>query len=71
MSETLLEPVRHDTAYGDDLTHVCCECRGPDVALCGVDLTDAPWVDEDDDLCVVCAELAKMPCPCDEQEEAL
>jgi len=68
MSEIVLEPVRRDSAHDDDLTHDWCDCRGPDVALCGVDLTGAEWCDEDDNLCVVCAYLAELPCPCDDQE---
>jgi len=69
MSETVLEPVRRDSADDDDLTHDWCDCRGPDVALCGVDLTGAEWVDwyYEDDLCVVCADLAELPCACDQE----
>lgn len=58
-------PQRTGWASDDDLHHIYCECTGSNVALCGRDLTDVPEVIVDDDnLCVVCAELEVIPCEC-------
>jgi hypothetical protein len=50
----------------DELDHIT-ECHNDDRALCGADLSDAPWVDEWDDsrLCVVCSDLDDLHCGCD------
>ncbi|MET9081413.1 hypothetical protein ABZX77_05830 [Streptomyces sp. NPDC004237] len=55
------EPVTsRDTA--DDETHVVCCNR--EVALCGTDVADLPWVgDEEEATCVVCRDLEGQPCP--------
>lgn len=47
-----------------DLDHVTCRCS-EDLSLCGIDMTGAPWVDDEDDglICVVCADLSPVPCP--------
>lgn len=44
--------------------HVTC-CLDDDMALCGLDVTDAPWGAGDDELmCVVCAHLMGVDwCP--------
>jgi hypothetical protein len=45
-----------------DLQHVAC-CRNDDMALCGTDVTDAPWLD-DETSCVVCVDLDEFDaCP--------
>lgn len=44
----------------DSLTHLFCDCRGEDIALCGSDLSDAEDADfyaSEDEACVVCADL--------------
>lgn len=50
-----------------DLDHVFCGCN-PDVALCGIDLSNADyvegqWSEDDGDFCVVCLDLCDVPCP--------
>jgi hypothetical protein len=47
----------------DNVSHVVCECD-PDLALCGTDVSEAPWLtDEDQDAeCVVCDDLERYPC---------
>jgi hypothetical protein len=48
------KPVANNTGNDDDLSHTACNCD-PDTALCGADVTDAPWDDEyDENLCIVC-----------------
>lgn len=46
-----------------DLCHLCCYCD-EDTALCGLDITDHLWVQawENPDICVVCYDLARIPC---------
>lgn len=40
---------------------VCCD---DDIALCGIDVSDTPWRDDDFEVeCVVCAELEDYDCP--------
>jgi hypothetical protein len=47
----------------DDLTHSVCHCD-PDRALCGTNVTDSEWADDDEELtCVVCLDLVDQPCP--------
>jgi hypothetical protein len=60
------DPTPTDTSDGDDLHHIWC-CH-PDIAVCGVDLTGVPDVDEPDAgvqvcrLCVVAWD-GGLPCP--------
>lgn len=44
------------------VTHLFCECD-PNVAACGTDLTDLPFVRETAIPCVVCFALAWHACP--------
>jgi hypothetical protein len=47
----------------DELAHVYCDCS-EDVAYCGADLTGVEeGYDPDDLLCVVCDDMAYLPCP--------
>lgn len=48
---------------GDGLTHTVCWCD-VDEALCGADVAGLPALDEwdDEDLCVVCEDLDRLPC---------
>ena len=50
------ELVGTDSTDEDGLVHyVCCD---PERALCGKDLTDGTWSDDEDDLiCIVCERL--------------
>lgn len=58
MSDVQTAPDPHAANTSDDnLTHDVCE-HDLDTALCGSDVTDAPLVDNDDDQCIVCADLA-------------
>ncbi len=45
----------------DDLNHwYCCD---PDLALCGIDLTDVAEMDDDEEVnCAACLDLAGKPC---------
>ncbi|MFD4258198.1 hypothetical protein ACFWR9_11345 [Streptomyces sp. NPDC058534] len=62
MTALVATPTTVDQAH-DDLTHVVCYCD-PNLALCGTDVTDSDWVDEDEDTtCVVCVDLVDQPCP--------
>lgn len=61
---TILAPEQAPAVQGSDddvFTHVvCCD---PDVALCGSDVSDVAWVDEDEEAtCVVCADLEEHTC---------
>lgn len=57
--QLLEEPIT--CAPGDSETvHIFCPCS-PDMALCGEDLSDVPF-DDGDDVCVVCADLDRLPC---------
>lgn len=53
-----VEPVETTAADdGDGLTHIVC-CEAATVALCGADVETAGWLcGDDEDLCVVCADL--------------
>lgn len=56
------EPTFEEGGDFDDLVHICCECS-EDLALCGGEL-GAEAVDfADDEMCVVCLDLEKQPCP--------
>ncbi|WP_394436257.1 hypothetical protein [Streptomyces sp. SGAir0957] len=61
MSVTLTAPSPSAaTSVGDEITHLyCCD---PNRAICGVDLTGVPEVDEDEN-CVVCIDPDEHPCP--------
>ena len=64
-TQTLTAPVQRST--GDaDLDHIT-ECHDDDRALCGLDLSGVPFVDEldDDRLCVVCADMEYVHCGCE------
>ena len=50
----VLEPT--PTVFDDNLTHIVC-CHDDDTSLCGKDVTDDPFVDDEDDTCVVCDDL--------------
>jgi hypothetical protein len=54
-------PAPAASSTGDDLCHlVCCD---DDRALCGTDVTDSSWTDDDDETtCVVCHDLDGLPC---------
>lgn len=58
---TLPKSSSTDNGY-DSLLHYVCMICNPDRSLCGTDLTDADWCDEDDGSCVVCDELCLVPC---------
>lgn len=47
------------------LHYFCEDCDGPDLALCGLDISGDPLTDIVRDLpeCVVCADLADTDCP--------
>jgi hypothetical protein len=50
-----------DAVADEGLSHaVCCD---DNVALCGTDVADVQWIDDDGDAtCVVCRELDGQPC---------
>lgn len=53
---------------GDALDHLVCEVCAPDLALCGKYVGDLEWLPDEDmltdeDICVVCDDLARTPCP--------
>jgi hypothetical protein len=48
----------------DDLTHFVW-CHNEDWTLCGQYLPGDDYTDEEDNVCVVCADLEWMPCGCD------
>ncbi len=50
----VLDPTPTD--LDDELTHVHC-CHDENTALCGTDVTDSDWADDDDNECVVCLDL--------------
>jgi len=55
------EPITSQAA-ADDETHVVC-CN-PDTALCGTDVADGSWVEDDvETTCVVCRDLEGQDCP--------
>ena len=67
MTQTLTRPAGLSTGWAsnDDLYHIYCDCTGPDLALCGRDLTDVSERPQGEDpLCVVCGELEEQPCEC-------
>jgi hypothetical protein len=39
-------------------------CCSPEVSLCGLDISQHPVIDEDENLCVVCEDLEDGPCTC-------
>lgn len=50
------------TATESDLSHTVCECD-ENAALCGLDVTEFPWDDDEDSPeCVVCEDLDDQPC---------
>lgn len=54
-----IEPGEDDT-----LTHTICGDCDDELAFCGLDVSG--WEvaeDDEDDNCLVCAELSKLPCP--------
>jgi hypothetical protein len=53
---------RTGTEASLDLNHIY--CCSPDVSLCGLDISQHPEVDTDDDMCVVCEDLEDGPCAC-------
>lgn len=64
---TLLEDLVDggDGDWDDDLVHICCDQCEPRMALCGGELDDES-LDSfgDDELCVVCLDLAKSKPVC-------
>ena len=59
---TLPNPV--STTSGSGIDHYVCGCD-EDTALCGKDLTNGIWVDDDDDSaadCIVCFDLSQIAC---------
>lgn len=64
---TAIAPSPAATSVGSDLNHLyCCD---PDTALCGLDVSALPEVDDDTD-CVVCLDLEDTECDCDERATA-
>ncbi|MFI6249004.1 hypothetical protein [Streptomyces sp. NPDC051016] len=62
MSTLILAPAPLTSDDAADETHVVCCNR--DLALCGSDVTELPWVgDEVEATCVVCRDLEGQPCP--------
>jgi hypothetical protein len=64
MTAPLIAPVADDTD-DSDLVHTYCTACSPNVALCGWEDDGDGWVDDwaDEDRCVVCADLDRLPCP--------
>lgn len=63
-TDTSPETTDHSTD-DDDLDHLICWCN-ENRALCGKDVTDLEFSDCDadfTDMCVVCIELGRDPCP--------
>lgn len=59
------EPTATATGDGEDLSHAVCGCD-EDTALCGTDVSDVPWAADGQapsNPCVVCVDLAELPCP--------
>lgn len=57
-----VELSRVDSSTDDDgICHLYCECD-PDLALCGLDVTDFEDDDDFDAFCVVCEDLVDVPC---------
>ncbi len=66
MAATITQPTRVDPATGgDDVTHYyCCD---PNIAMCGLDLTNHAYVDDDEedgDDCRLCAYIDDENLPC-------
>ncbi len=58
-----------ETSTGaDDLDHIICPICNPDLALCGTDVTNHPWIPDDaeesPDDCLVCDHLSHTPHHC-------
>lgn len=52
--------VNQRTRHDDELNHiVCCDDNR---SLCGLDMTEVPWCDDDENECVVCLDLEGLPC---------
>jgi hypothetical protein len=62
--QTLTQEENTTAARNDiDLDHFFCYCN-PDKGLCGTNLTDYPFLDDDEEVdCVVCLAMVDMPCP--------
>lgn len=60
---TKLAPTERTTGWGsdDDLDHTVCDCD-ENIALCGRDVTEEPWVEDGPNPCVVCRELNDLAC---------
>lgn len=60
------EPRLADDDHDDGLTHVVCQRCDPDRTLCGITV-EGPVLAQDvpsGPVCVVCDDLADIPCPC-------
>lgn len=62
-AQTEVAPQRQGTD-DDELDHIT-ECHDDNRGLCGADLTEAAWVEESLNLCVVCADLDGIHCGCE------
>lgn len=51
------------TGSSDDLNHIYCPCD-PDIALCGTDISDYAFAEDDETDCVVCTDLEDADAPC-------
>lgn len=62
LTAPVVAPTQRPSDDDDDLTHTVCFCN-PYLALCGT-YVDGDW-DEDapeDECCVVCEDLERLPC---------
>jgi hypothetical protein len=61
-----LAPKEAPAAVGSDLGLNHIYCCSPDVSLCGLDISQHPEIDVDENMCVVCEDLEDGPCTCTE-----
>ena len=57
------EALNKAVADDDDLTHIV--CHDPNRAICGADVSEAPWVPPSsyDNDCLVCLDIEHTSCP--------
>lgn len=62
---TTTEVAQHPVAPVTDTVHLTCgyPACNPDVAYCGLDVSDHVYDNDTDKVCVVCYDLRRRPCP--------
>jgi len=60
-ASTVAAPVASRPKASDELLHLyCCD---ENLSLCSLDITDLPITNDWEDLCVVCDDIERKPCP--------